>query len=53
MKIKFIKDYSVLLADQDTKIYRKDQIVNCRDDEKAQKMIDRGYAIRIIETDAF
>ena len=47
MRIKFIKDYSVLLADQDTKIYHKDQIVNCRDEEKAQKMIDRGYAKKV------
>ena len=53
MQIKFVKDYSILLADQDTAIYHKDQIVNCRDDAKAQKVMDRGYAIRIVETDAF
>ena len=46
-QIKFVKDYSVLLADQDTKIYHKDQIVNCRDEEKAQKVIDRGYAVEV------
>lgn len=44
-KIKFVKDYSVLLASQETKIYHKDQIVNCRDEEKAQKMINMGYAV--------
>lgn len=46
-KIKFIKDYSILLASQETKIYHKDQIVNCRDEEKAQQMIDRGFAVAV------
>lgn len=45
--IKFVKDYSVLLASQETKIYHKDQIVNCRDDGKALKMIDRGFAVEV------
>jgi hypothetical protein len=46
-KIKFVKDYSVLLASQETKIYRKDTIVNCRNEEKAQQMIDRGFAVGV------
>jgi len=46
-KIKFVKDYSVLLASQETKIYHKDQIVNCRNEEKAQMMIDRGFAVEV------
>ncbi len=46
-QIKFVKDYSVLLASQETKIYHKDQIVNCRDEAKAQKMIDRGFAVEV------
>jgi hypothetical protein len=46
-KIKFVKDYSILLASQETKIYHKDQIVNCRNDEKAQEMIDRGFAVEV------
>lgn len=46
-KIKFVKDYKKLLASQETKIYRKDTIVNCRDEEKAQKVIDRGYAVEV------
>lgn len=46
-KIKFVKDYSILLASQETKIYRKDLIVNCRDEEKAQKMIDLGFAVDV------
>jgi hypothetical protein len=33
-KIKFVKDYS-------------GQIVNCRNEEKAQEMIDRGYAVEV------
>ena len=41
-KIKFVKDYSVLLTSQETKIYHKDLIVNCRDEEKAQKVIDNA-----------
>lgn len=53
MKIKFVKDYSVLLVSQETKIYHKDQIVSCRDEEKARKMIDRGFAVEFVETDAF
>ena len=46
-KIKFVKDYEVLLASQETKIYHKDQIVNCRNEEKAQEMIDRGFAVKV------
>lgn len=46
-KIKFVTDYSILLASQETKIYHKDQIVNCRNDEKAQEMIDRGFAVEV------
>ena len=46
-KIKFVKDYSVLLASQETKIYHKDQIVNCRNEGKAQEMIDRGFAVEV------
>ena len=46
-KIKFVKDYSVLLASQETKIYHKDLIVNCRNEEKAQQMIDRGFAVEV------
>jgi hypothetical protein len=46
-KIKFVKDYSVLLVSQETKIYHKDQIVNCRNEEKAQQMIDQGYAVEV------
>jgi hypothetical protein len=47
-KIKFVKDYSILLASQETKIYHKDLIVNCRNEEKAQDMIDRGYAVAVV-----
>ena len=47
MKIKFIKDYSILLASQETKIYHKDLIVNCKNDEKARDMIDRGFAVEV------
>jgi hypothetical protein len=46
-QIKFVKDYSVLLASQETKIYHKDMIVNCRNDEKAQELIDRGFAVAV------
>jgi hypothetical protein len=46
-KIKFVKDYSILLASQETKIYHKDMIVNCRNEEKAQEMIDRGFAVEV------
>lgn len=46
-KIAFIKDYSVLLASQETKIYHKGDIVNCRNDEKAQEMISRGFAMEV------
>lgn len=46
-KIKFVRDYSVLLASQETKIYRKDMIVNCRNEEKAQQVIDRGFAVAV------
>lgn len=46
-KIKFVKDYSILLASQETKIYHTDTTVNCRNDEKAQKMIDRGFAVAV------
>ena len=46
-EIKFVKDYKILLASQETKIYHKDQIVNCRDEAKAQKMIDQGYAVEV------
>ena len=45
--IKFIKDYKILLASQETKIYHKDLIVNCRNEEKAQQMIDRGFAVAV------
>jgi len=48
-KIKFVKDYSILLASQETKIYHKDLIVNCRNEEKAQEMIDRGFAVAVVE----
>jgi hypothetical protein len=51
MRIKFVQDYSVLLASQETKIYHKDQIVNCRNEEKAQQMIDQGYAIAEVEVE--
>ena len=46
-KIKFVKDYKILLASQETKIYRKDTVVNCRNEEKAQQMIDRGFAVEV------
>lgn len=46
-KIKFVKDYSVLLASQETKIYQKGLIISCRDEEKAQQMIDRGFAVAV------
>lgn len=46
-KIKFVKDYKKLLASQETKIYRAGTIVNCRDEEKAQQMIDRGFAVEM------
>lgn len=48
-KIKFVKDNSILLASQETKIYHAGQRVTCRNDEKAQEMIDRGYAIEDVE----
>ena len=46
-KIKFVKDYKILLASQETKIYHNGQIVNCRNEEKAQEMIDRGFAVAV------
>lgn len=46
-KIKFVKDYSALLASQETKIYHEGQIVNCRNEEKAQQMIARGFAVEV------
>ena len=46
-KIKFVKDYSVLLASQETKIYHMGMIVDCRNEEKAQQMIDRGFAVEV------
>lgn len=47
MKIKFVKDYSILLASQETKIYHKDQVVNCRNDEKAADLVARGFAVGV------
>lgn len=46
-RIKFVKDYAILLGSQETKIYHKDLIVNCRNEEKAQQMIDRGFAVEV------
>jgi hypothetical protein len=47
MQIKFVQDYATLLASQETKIYHKDMVVNCRNEEKAQQMIDRGFAVAV------
>ena len=44
MWITFIRDYSIILASQETKIYHKDLTMNCRNEEKARKLIERGYA---------
>lgn len=46
-KITFVKDYKITLASQETKIYHKGDIVNCRNDEKAQEMISRGFAMEV------
>lgn len=48
-KIKFVRDYKVLLASQKTTIYHAGDIINCRGDEKAQQMIDRGFAVEVNE----
>jgi len=45
MKIKFLKDYSALLASQEVKIYHAGQILDCRNEDAARQMIDRGFAI--------
>lgn len=47
MKIKFVKDYSILLASQETKIYHKDAVVNCQNDEKAADLVQRGFAVEV------
>lgn len=47
-KIRFLRDYSILLASQMIKIYHRGDIINCRDDEKAQTMINRGFAEEVI-----
>ena len=43
LNIRFLKDYSVLLGSQETKIYHKGLIISCRNEEKARKLIDRGF----------
>lgn len=48
-KIRFVKDYKILLASQEMKIYHAGDLINCRDDEKAQQMIDRGFAVEVKE----
>jgi hypothetical protein len=46
--IKFIKDYSVLTTSGKTKHYpASDVVINCPDDEKAQEVIDRGFAVAV------
>ena len=47
MKIKFVKDYSILLASQETKIYRKDAIVDCKYEDKAKDLVKRGFAVEV------
>lgn len=46
-KIAFVKDYKITLASQETKIYHKGDVVNCRNEEKAQEMISRGFAVAV------
>ena len=48
MKIRFLKDYEILLASQATKIYHEGMIVNCKNEEMAQQMIDRGFAEAVL-----
>jgi len=48
MKIHFLKDYSILLASQETKIYHAGMTVDCKNDEKAQGLIDRGFAEAVL-----
>jgi len=46
--IKFIKDYSVLTTSGETKHYpASDVVINCPDDEKAQDVINRGFAVEV------
>jgi len=44
MKIHFLKDYHILLASQETTVYLAGTVVDCKNDEKAQGLIDRGFA---------
>ena len=46
-KIKFVKDYKTLLASQEIKVYTEGMVVDCRNEEKAQEMIDRGFAVEV------
>jgi hypothetical protein len=47
-QIIFIKDYSVLTTSGATKHYpASNMIINCPDDEKAQEVIDRGFAVAV------
>ena len=51
MQLEFIKDYTILLASQGTRIYHKGQIIKCVNEEKAKKLIERGFAIEIKEVE--
>jgi len=47
--IKFIKDYSVLTTSGATKHYpASDVVINCPNEEKAQDVIDRGFAVAVV-----
>jgi|GEM_PF-1984586 len=46
--IKFIKDYSVLTTGGIKKHYpASNMVINCPNDEKAQEVIDRGFAVAV------
>lgn len=46
--IKFIKDYSVRATSGATKHYpASNMVINCPNDEKAQEVIDRGFAVAV------
>lgn len=47
MWIKFIRDYKILLASQEMKIYREGLTMNCRNEEKARDVISRGFAVAV------
>jgi len=49
MWIYFIKDYSIRTESGELKVYSEGANINCRDEEKALNLIERGYCIESAE----